>query len=69
VRALLGAARLIEAADIPVVDLGVRRPSLDDVFLTLTGATEPAPSGTALRAVAAPELLAPAEPRSQGARL
>jgi ABC-2 type transport system ATP-binding protein len=35
---LLAAARRIEEADIPVADLGVRGPSLDDVFLTLTGA-------------------------------
>jgi daunorubicin resistance ABC transporter ATP-binding subunit len=61
VPALLGAARLIEASGIPVLDLGVRRPSLDDVFLTLTGVTQPAPAGTALRAVAA------AEPPAQGA--
>jgi daunorubicin resistance ABC transporter ATP-binding subunit len=35
---LLAAARRIEESGIPVADLGVRRPSLDDVFLTLTGA-------------------------------
>ena len=35
---LLAAARRIEDSGIPVADLGVRRPSLDDVFLTLTGA-------------------------------
>jgi ABC-2 type transport system ATP-binding protein len=38
VQVLLAAARRIEDAGIPVADLGVRRPSLDDVFLTLTGA-------------------------------
>jgi ABC-2 type transport system ATP-binding protein len=38
VQTLLAAARRIEDSGIPVVDLGVRRPSLDDVFLTLTGA-------------------------------
>jgi ABC-2 type transport system ATP-binding protein len=38
VQTLLAAARRIEESDIPVADLGVRRPSLDDVFLTLTGA-------------------------------
>jgi ABC-2 type transport system ATP-binding protein len=36
---LLAAARRIEEAKIPVADLGVRGPSLDDVFLTLTGTT------------------------------
>ncbi|MCW3064287.1 MAG: hypothetical protein JWN32_1459 [Solirubrobacterales bacterium] len=38
VQTLLAAARRIEESGIPVADLGVRRPSLDDVFLTLTGA-------------------------------
>ena len=67
VPALLGAARLIEASGIPVVDLGVRRPSLDDVFLTLTGDNKPAPSGEGLRAVAAPEALAQMHAPSNGA--
>jgi len=31
------AARALREADIPVSDLGLRRPTLDDVFLTLTG--------------------------------
>jgi daunorubicin resistance ABC transporter ATP-binding subunit len=35
---LLAAARRIEDAGIAIADLGVREPSLDDVFLTLTGA-------------------------------
>jgi daunorubicin resistance ABC transporter ATP-binding subunit len=34
---LLAAARRIQEAGIPVEDLGLRGPSLDDVFLTLTG--------------------------------
>src|SRR5581483_3779865 len=34
---LMAVARRIEADGIAVDDLGVRRPSLDDVFLTLTG--------------------------------
>jgi ABC-2 type transport system ATP-binding protein len=38
VQTLLAAARRIEESGIPVADLGVRRPSLDDVFLTVTGA-------------------------------
>lgn len=41
VATLLAAARRIEESRIPVADLGVRRPTLDEVFLTLTG------SGTA----------------------
>ena len=36
-RDLLIAARAIDDADIPIDDLGLRRPSLDDVFLALTG--------------------------------
>jgi hypothetical protein len=36
VQTLLAAARRIEDSNIPIADLGVRRPSLDDVFLTLT---------------------------------
>ncbi len=31
------AVRLLDAADIDIEDLGMRRPTLDDVFLTLTG--------------------------------
>ena len=37
--------RRLDAADVPVLDVGLRRPTLDDVFLTLTGratAEEPA---------------------------
>ena len=69
---LLAAARRIEESGIPVVDLGVRRPSLDDVFLTLTGAADPAKPGPGLRAVvseppAVPAPLAQPAPRSQGA--
>jgi ABC-type multidrug transport system ATPase subunit len=37
---LLAAARRIEESQIPVTDLGLRRPSLDEVFLTLTGAVQ-----------------------------
>ena len=36
INTLLAAARRIEESGIPVKDLGLRRPSLDDVFLTLT---------------------------------
>jgi daunorubicin resistance ABC transporter ATP-binding subunit len=49
VQTLLAAARRIEDVGIAVDDLGVRRPSLDDVFLTLTrqGPTEPPAVGLA----------------------
>jgi daunorubicin resistance ABC transporter ATP-binding subunit len=40
VATLLAAARRIEESLIPVTDLGLRRPSLDEVFLTLTGAAQ-----------------------------
>jgi ABC-2 type transport system ATP-binding protein len=53
VQTLLAAARRIEEAGIDVADIAVRRPSLDDVFLSLTAtsgqATEPLrllPSGS-----------------------
>jgi ABC-2 type transport system ATP-binding protein len=35
---LIAAGRKLEDAGIPLDDLGIRRPSLDDVFLALTGA-------------------------------
>ncbi len=47
--ALVEAVRALDAADVEVADLGLRRPSLDDVFLSLTGhvaeeqRSEPAP--------------------------
>jgi daunorubicin resistance ABC transporter ATP-binding subunit len=48
VQTLLAAARRIEECGITVADLGVRRPSLDDVFLSLTRqiATEPPAVGS-----------------------
>jgi ABC-2 type transport system ATP-binding protein len=46
--ALLKAGRLFEEQQIALDDLGIRRPSLDDVFLSLTGAAAaPATDGTA----------------------
>jgi len=35
--AVVQAVRRLDAAGVEVIDLGVRRPTLDDVFLTLTG--------------------------------
>jgi ABC-2 type transport system ATP-binding protein len=35
--ALVDAVRALDAAGVTVADLGLRRPSLDDVFLSLTG--------------------------------
>jgi ABC-2 type transport system ATP-binding protein len=49
VQTLLAAARRIEDSGISVADLGVRRPSLDDVFLALT-----APASEARSAVQQP---------------
>ena len=51
VQTLLAAARRIDESGIPVADLGVRRPTLDDVFLTLTGAAGSTTPGARLRAV------------------
>jgi ABC-2 type transport system ATP-binding protein len=39
VRALTEAVRQLDAAEIEVADIGLRRPTLDDVFLQLTGHT------------------------------
>jgi ABC-2 type transport system ATP-binding protein len=41
---LLAAARRIEESRIEVEDLGLRRPSLDDVFLALTSGSPGAPT-------------------------
>jgi ABC-type multidrug transport system ATPase subunit len=60
VQTLLAAARRIEESGIPVADLGVRRPSLDDVFLALTAPD--AQSRSAVSLAAAPD--APSEPRT-----
>ncbi len=35
--ALVGALRALDAAGVTVLDAGIRRPTLDDVFLSLTG--------------------------------
>jgi daunorubicin resistance ABC transporter ATP-binding subunit len=43
VETLLAAARRIQDAGIAVTDIVIRRPSLDDVFLSLTAADGPAP--------------------------
>ncbi|TFV62387.1 UNVERIFIED_ORG: ATP-binding cassette domain-containing protein [Bacillus sp. AZ43] len=44
---LAEALRLLEGSDVEVLDVGLRRPDLDDVFLTLTGhAAEDAATGT-----------------------
>jgi ABC-2 type transport system ATP-binding protein len=40
---LIAAGRRFEEERIPLDDLGIRRPSLDDVFLSLTGATASGP--------------------------
>jgi ABC-2 type transport system ATP-binding protein len=52
VRALTEAVRQLDAADIQPADIGVRRPTLDDVFLQLTGhaATEEEANGKGTKA-------------------
>ncbi|MFD8820507.1 DUF4162 domain-containing protein, partial [Streptomyces sp. NPDC059627] len=49
--ALTQVVRALESADIEVEDIAVRRPTLDEVFLRLTGRSEeaPAPDGTRAR--------------------
>ena len=44
-RTVIEAARRLDAGGIPLDDIGLRRPSLDDVFLSLTGhaTSEPSP--------------------------
>jgi daunorubicin resistance ABC transporter ATP-binding subunit len=55
VQTLLAVARRIEESGITVEDLGVHRPSLDDVFLTLTSQTVPeTPAMAPLTAQGAP---------------
>jgi ABC-2 type transport system ATP-binding protein len=36
---LVEAVRRLDAAGVPIADLSLRRPTLDDVFLALTGRT------------------------------
>ncbi len=43
---LMEALRLLDSNSISVLDVGLRRPTLDDVFLTLTGHVAEAPSGS-----------------------
>ncbi len=45
--ALVGALRLLDSAGVTVLDVGLRRPTLDDVFLTLTGHATGAADGVA----------------------
>ena len=62
--ALITAARRLDDADIALADLGLRRPSLDDVFLAITGdRAEPValdPPATPTRPAAAPATVRPA---------
>ncbi|MDX6658150.1 MAG: type transport system ATP-binding protein [Solirubrobacteraceae bacterium] len=68
VQTLLAAARRIEESGIPVADLGVRRPSLDDVFLTLTGASADRSRPEAHLRPVPGEPVPAAEPEAQRAR-
>jgi ABC-2 type transport system ATP-binding protein len=64
-RLLAGAVRQLDAAGVMLDDIGVRRPSLDDVFLTLTGhAAEADPTVVAEPGPAAGPAAGPAEPGS-----
>ena len=50
--ALVTAARRLDDADIALADLGLRRPSLDDVFFAITGDARPRASRSTCRAAA-----------------
>ena len=52
VDALLGAGRELEERGVALDDLRIRRPSLDDVFLSFTGPPTPAATGAVAGAVA-----------------
>jgi len=56
-RVLIAAGRALDDAGVELEDLGIRRPSLDDVFLTLTGhpAAPSAPGDDAGQAAHSPE--------------
>jgi ABC-2 type transport system ATP-binding protein len=56
-RMLIAAGRALDDAGVELEDLGIRRPSLDDVFLTLTGhpAAPAAPGDDAGQAAHSPE--------------
>ena len=47
---IVEAVRRLDEADVGVEDLGLRRPTLDDVFLTLTGHAAEEPAETEERA-------------------
>ena len=49
---LLDAVRVLGDAGVQVADVGLRRPTLDDVFLTLTGHGAEDPAGRRRAAVA-----------------
>ena len=61
-------ARVLAGLDergVEVLDVGLRRPTLDDVFLALTGHGSGAPAGDADPAGAAPAAVSPSTPRER----
>ena len=61
-------ARVLAGLDergVEVLDVGLRRPTLDDVFLALTGHGSGAPAGDADPAEAAPAAVGPSTPRER----
>ena len=61
-------ARVLAGLDergVEVLDVGLRRPTLDDVFLALTGHGSGAPAGDADPAGAAPAAVGPSTPRER----
>jgi ABC-2 type transport system ATP-binding protein len=61
------AAAALRRAGIEVSDIGLRRPTLDDVFLQLTGAP-PSENGAGASPAAGAELVGPADPTTAGRR-
>ncbi len=49
---LRDALRRLDGSGVDIIDVGLRRPDLDDVFLALTGHASEAPTGTAQASVA-----------------
>jgi ABC-2 type transport system ATP-binding protein len=73
---LMAALRRLDEAGIAITDVGLRRPTLDDVFLTLTGhVAEPSPrpdgdrtDADAAAAAASPLVATPSDTTPEDAR-
>src|SRR5690606_30500370 len=69
-RVLTTALRYLDDPGVEINDVGLRRSTLDDVFLTLTGhVAEPEPDGAAVNAPPGPYATAPVRPVPTSAAL